>query len=75
MISANQPSIYGAKPKGIRDPVKLAAPGHLEKVGIPTDHSIAGNSTNAQQRVKPSARIRAEVRAIVRIPEIIQTMF
>ena len=57
VISANQLSIYGATadlcdevPKGIRAPGKPAAPDHLEKVEIPTDLSVAENSTNAQQR-------------------------
>ena len=57
MISANKLSIYGAVaelcdevPKGIRAPGKPAAPDHLEKMDIPTDLSIAENSTNAQQR-------------------------
>ena len=57
VISANKLSIYGAVaelcdevPKGIRAPVKPAAPDHLEKIDIPTDLSIAENSTNAQQR-------------------------
>ena len=57
VISANQLSFYEAiadfcdeVPKGIRAPWKPAAPDHLEKMEIPTDLSIAENSTNAQQR-------------------------
>ena len=57
VISANQLSIYGAiadlcdeVPKGIRAPEKPAAPDYLGKMEIPTDLSIAENSTNAQQR-------------------------
>ena len=57
VISANQLSIHGAiadlcdeVPKGIRAPGIPAAPEHLEKMEIPTDLSIAENSTNAQQR-------------------------
>ena len=57
MISTNQLSIHGAiadlcdeVPKGIRAQGKPAAPDHLEKMEIPTDLSIAENSTNAQQR-------------------------
>ena len=48
VISAKKLSIYGAVaelcdevPKGIRAPVKSAAPDHLEKMDIPTDLSIA----------------------------------
>ena len=57
MISANQLSVYGTKedlcnvlPKDLRIPEKPAAPDHLETMDIPTDLSIAENSTNAQQR-------------------------
>ena len=57
VISANQISINGAiadlcneVPKGVRTPVKPAAPDHLEKTEVPTDLSTAENSTNAQQR-------------------------
>ena len=57
VISANQLSIKGATadlcnevPKGVRAPGKPAAPDHLEKMEIPTDLSIAENSTTAQQR-------------------------
>ena len=57
VISANQVSIHGAMadlcdevPQGIRAPGKLAASEHLEHVEIPTDLSLAENSTNAQQR-------------------------
>ena len=60
VISANQLSIYGAiadlcdeVPKGIRAPGKPAAPDRLAKIEIPTDLSIAENSTNAQQRRNP----------------------
>ena len=57
VISANQLSIYGAAadlcndaPKDFRAPGKLAAPDHLEKMDIPTDLSVAENSSNAHQR-------------------------
>ena len=53
----NQLSVYGAianlcneVPKDLWAPEKPAAPGHLEMMEIPTDLSIAENSTNAQQR-------------------------
>ena len=56
VISANQLSVYGAPadlrnelPKDLRAPGKPVAPDHLEKMEIPTDLSIAENSTNAQQ--------------------------
>ena len=56
MISANRLSIYGAAtefcndaPKDFRAPVKLAALDRLEKMEIPTDLSVAENSSNAQQ--------------------------
>ena len=57
MISANQLSVHGARadlcnelPKDLGAPGNLAAPDHLEKMEIPTDLSIADNSSNAQQR-------------------------
>ena len=57
VISSNQLSIYGATADlcdevshGITAPLKPAAPDHLEKLEIPTDLSIAENSTNVQQR-------------------------
>ena len=57
VLSAHQLSVYGAiadlcneLPKGLRAPGKPAAPNHLEKIDIPTDLSIAENSTGAQQR-------------------------
>ena len=57
MISANQLSVYGSiadlcheVPKDPWAPGKLAAPDHFEKMEIPTDLSIAEDSTNAQQR-------------------------
>ena len=60
VISANQLSVYGAiadlcneVPKDLWAPGKPAAPDHLEKMEIPTDLSIAENSTNAQQRGNP----------------------
>ena len=60
MISANQLSIYGAiadlcdeVPKGTGAPEKLAALDHLEEMEIPTDLSIAENSTKAQERRYP----------------------
>ena len=56
VISANQLSVYGAiadlcseLSKDLRTPVKPAAPDHLETMEIPTDLSVAENSTNAQQ--------------------------
>ena len=57
VISANQLSIYGAVadscnevPKDFGAPVKPSALDFLGKREIPTDLSIAENSTNAQQR-------------------------
>ena len=57
MISANQHSIYGATadlcndaPRGFRVRRKLAGLDRLEKTEIPTDLSVAENSSNAQQR-------------------------
>ena len=57
LISANQISIYGAIAdlcneilKDLEGSGETAAPDHLEKMEIPTDLSIAENSTNAQQR-------------------------
>ena len=56
VISANQLSIYGAVadlcnevPRGLRATVKPPAPDHLENMVIPTDLSVAENSTNAQE--------------------------
>ena len=67
VISANQLSIYGAVvdfcdevPKDLRAPVKPAAPDHLEKMEIPTDLSIAENSTNAQQREETQCKNTSE---------------
>ena len=50
-VSVEQQQIYATKyPKVLVLQKKLAAPDHLEKMEIPTDLSIAENSTNAQQR-------------------------
>ena len=77
VISENQVSIYGAiadlcneVPKDLRALVKPAAPDHLEKMEIPTDHSVAENYTNVQQR-----RNLVQIRTNVRGPKIIQTRF
>ena len=82
VIYANQQSVYGAVAdlcngvsEGVGASGKLDALNHLEKMEIPADLSIAEISTNAQQREKLSARIRAKIRTHVRRPEIIQTMF
>ena len=59
MIAANQRSVYGAvadpcnEIEGVRASGKPAAHDHVEKMEIPTDLSIAENSTNAQQRRNP----------------------
>ena len=57
VISSNQLNIHGAiadlrneVPRDLRAPEKPAAPDHLEKREIPADHSVAENSTTAQQR-------------------------
>ena len=57
MISANQLSVYGAVAdlcnelsEGLRAPGKLAAPGRLETMEIPTGLSIAETHTNELQR-------------------------
>ena len=56
VISANQLSICGTTadlcnevPKLVRAPVKPAALDHVEEMEIPTNLSVAENSTNAQQ--------------------------
>ena len=57
MISANQLCVYGAiadlcneSTKDLTTPGKPAATDHLEKMEVPTNLSVAENSTNAQQR-------------------------
>ena len=57
VIFANQLSVHGAiaglcneAPKDFRAPGKPAAPDRLEKMEVPTDLSVAENSTDAQQR-------------------------
>ena len=82
VISANQLSVYEAMadlcnelPKDLKAPEKLAAPDHLETTGIPAGPSADQTLTNVTATEKPGARIRAEIRTLVRRPEIIQTMF
>ena len=80
VISANQLSVYGAiadfcneVPKDLRAPGKPAAPDHLkkEKMEIPAD-LYCRKFYQCTAVEKPSARIRAKIRTIVRRPEIIQ---
>ena len=82
VISSNQVSVHRAKadlcdefPKDLGASVKPEAHDHLETMEIPTGLSNAETRTDAQQTVKLSAKIRAQIRTNVRRPEIIQTMF
>ena len=57
VMSANQPSVYGAiadlcneSSEDLRDPEKPEAPDHLETMEIPTGPFVAETQTNAQQR-------------------------
>ena len=83
VISSNPLSIYGAiadlrdeVPKRIGSPGKLAAPGHLAKVDIPTVLPLQGRKFyQCAATEKPAARIRAKSRANVGRPDIIQMVF
>ena len=75
VISANQSSIYGAiadlcneVPKDFGARRNPAAPNHLDTMEILTDLSIAENIYQCTATGKPSARIRAKIRTIVRNP-------